>query len=413
MVKQDQRWRSMQHQFQQIQQQVSEIQAGADRGGSPITSIAASPGPTGEGTSLGNIDPRLHPLTRDDDIEQFLTTFERMATAYRWPRANWAIRLVPLLTGKARSAYVAMDGTDAEDYDKVKDAILIKYEINAEIYQQRFRSSEILPDETLRELYVQLKDLFSKWVKPETCTILQLSEFVILEQFMRMINTDMAVWIKEHDPATAEEAAKLAERYLAAQRDTQHRFGGRSQRWPSKSGGEGGHAQYKMSFTGKQGDRTNKQEERCYYCGEVGHTKPFCPSRKIKHSALCYVPRPHPPPTSSPESLQIYTAEIVTQDLVNGQSAKALVDTGSTQTLIHNSLVPEDEYSTQNAIKVCCVHGEVREYPTAEIYLTVQGQTFLLHVAVSSQLPYEVVLGQDLPILYDLVSQVQSCYAVT
>ncbi len=68
---------------------------------------------------------------------------------------------------------------------------------------------------------------------------------------------------------------------------------------------------------------------------------------------------------------------------------------------------------TQNFSKVCCVHGEIRKYPTAEIYLTEQGQTYLLHVAVSSHLPYEVILGQDLPILCDLVSQVQSCYAVT
>ncbi|XDV11138.1 hypothetical protein PO909_000156 [Leuciscus waleckii] len=232
MVKQDQRWRNMQHQFQQIQHQVIQIQAGGDHRDSQVAFTAASPVPTGEGTSSGSIEPRLHPLTRDDDIEQFLTTFERMATACRWPQANWAIRLVPLLTGKARGAYVAMDGNDAEVYDKVKEAILMKYQINAEIYRQRFRSSEILPDENPRELYVRLKDLFSKWVKPETCTIQQLSELIILEQFMRMISSDMAVWIKEHDPATAEEAAKLAETYLAARQEAQHSFGGPSQRWP-------------------------------------------------------------------------------------------------------------------------------------------------------------------------------------
>ncbi len=42
-----------------------------------------------------------------------------------------------------------------------------------------------------------------------------------------------------------------------------------------------------------------------------------------------------------------------------------------------------------------------------------QGHTFLLHVAVSSQLPHGVILGQDLPILCNLLSQVQSCYVVT
>ena len=47
-------------------------------------------------------------LAEGDDVEQYLTTFERLATAYRWPPADWAVFLVPYLTGRARSAYVAM-----------------------------------------------------------------------------------------------------------------------------------------------------------------------------------------------------------------------------------------------------------------------------------------------------------------
>ncbi len=159
------------------------------------------------------------------------------------------------------------------------------------------------------------------------------SEIIILEQFMRMISLDMAVWIKEHDPATAQEAAKLAERNLAARRDAQHSFGGRGERLATKSGGEGVYVQGKVSFACKQGDRTNKQEVRCYYCSELGHTMPFCPSRKVKQSALSYVPCPHLPH----KSLQEHTTEILTLVLVNGQSAKALVDTGSTQILVHDS----------------------------------------------------------------------------
>ncbi|KAL7841368.1 hypothetical protein SRHO_G00250590 [Serrasalmus rhombeus] len=47
-----------------------------------------------------------------------------------------------------------------------------------------------------------------------------MSEILILEQFMRMVSPDMAVWIKEHDPGTAEEAARLAEVYISAQKST-------------------------------------------------------------------------------------------------------------------------------------------------------------------------------------------------
>ncbi len=85
-----------------------------------------------------------------------------MAQVCRWPKEEWAVRLVPLLTGKARSAYVLMDFADSEEYEKVKAAILAKYEITADTYHRRFWSMGILQGETPRELYVRLKDLFSK-----------------------------------------------------------------------------------------------------------------------------------------------------------------------------------------------------------------------------------------------------------
>lgn len=45
---------------------------------------------------------------------------------------------MPLLTGKARAAYIAMDIADTLDYNLVKKAVLIKFEINSQIYRQWF-----------------------------------------------------------------------------------------------------------------------------------------------------------------------------------------------------------------------------------------------------------------------------------
>ncbi len=42
-------------------------------------------------------EPKLLPLSTEDDIEHFLTTFERMACVCRWPKNGWAVRLVQLL----------------------------------------------------------------------------------------------------------------------------------------------------------------------------------------------------------------------------------------------------------------------------------------------------------------------------
>ncbi|XP_045898329.1 zinc finger protein 18-like, partial [Micropterus dolomieu] len=243
-ARQEQRWRSMQHQFRQIQLQVNEMRdeqqqdqdnfgmdndRQSDRGepdeGPSMVSQQAGVLPRRE--PLTHRDPKLLPLTSEDDIEHFLTTFERMAQVCRWPREEWAVRLVPLLTGKARSAYVFMDIADSEVYDKVKDAILVKYEITADTYRRRFRSLDIHQNETPRELYVRLKDLFHKWVKPEKSTVKDISELIILEQFLRMVNPDLEVWIRERAPKSAEEAASLAEVFMSARTGTRRTTFGR------------------------------------------------------------------------------------------------------------------------------------------------------------------------------------------
>ena len=46
-------------------------------------------------------EARLQKLIETDDIEHFLTMFERVAYAYIWPDGVWVLSLAPLLTGKA------------------------------------------------------------------------------------------------------------------------------------------------------------------------------------------------------------------------------------------------------------------------------------------------------------------------
>ena len=45
-------------------------------------------------------------LSKEDDIEAFLMTFERTATLEEWPPTEWASALAPLLTGVAQEAYL-------------------------------------------------------------------------------------------------------------------------------------------------------------------------------------------------------------------------------------------------------------------------------------------------------------------
>ncbi|KAL6462430.1 hypothetical protein MHYP_G00288520 [Metynnis hypsauchen] len=88
--RQEQRWRNLQHQFRQLQHQV-------DQQGEPEeeANVRASGqvGEEGEQRVPPSFrEPKLHPLTPEDDIEHFLATFERIAKVCRWHREDWAIR---------------------------------------------------------------------------------------------------------------------------------------------------------------------------------------------------------------------------------------------------------------------------------------------------------------------------------
>ncbi|XP_057693505.1 uncharacterized protein LOC130916648 [Corythoichthys intestinalis] len=332
--------------------------------------------------------PKLQKLSEEDDIEHFLITFERIAAACRWPKVDWAFHLIPLLTGKARSAFVHMDVDVSMNYDQVKSAILQKYEINSETYRQRFRSLQVDPEETPKELYIRLKELYGKWVQPR----------------------ELQVWIKEHDPESADEAATLANVFVAAR--------GKHQPWAHKSGSKGDFGQpppapsvgkpfERGNFTSAPSSNFHGKKPICYLCGQEGHTKPRCPQNTVKLSQMGFVPREETQQVGAKHNLQERFVEL------NGRTLKALIDTGSTQTLVRRKYVPPYSICTSETVPICCVHVDEKEYPTTDVYLTVNGQTYLLNVGVADNLPFPVILWGDLPVLIDLLPHPQCNVVVT
>ena len=80
----------------------------------------------------------LPKLDENQDIEVFLTSFERLAELHKWPKEQWPVRLVPQLTGKALEAYSRMAITDSNSYDKIKMAILERFGLNPLEYRNKF-----------------------------------------------------------------------------------------------------------------------------------------------------------------------------------------------------------------------------------------------------------------------------------
>ncbi|KAL7858891.1 hypothetical protein SRHO_G00140380 [Serrasalmus rhombeus] len=118
-TRQDQRWRSLQHQFGLLQEEVRRGQRGVQQDPegqlTTITAAAAAartriyrPVAVAESTQETEGEhvrtapaawPRLPQLKDMGDIEHYFVMFERLALAARWPRADWAYQLVPMLEG--------------------------------------------------------------------------------------------------------------------------------------------------------------------------------------------------------------------------------------------------------------------------------------------------------------------------
>ena len=65
-------------------------------------------------------------IDEKDELGRYLLRFERYAENAKWEKNMWAIKLSLLLTGRAMDIYTRMSDRDANEYDKLKKALLTR-----------------------------------------------------------------------------------------------------------------------------------------------------------------------------------------------------------------------------------------------------------------------------------------------
>ena len=359
----------MREQMQLLRQMVEE----GRRGATPVR-------PTSENDRV-----KLSKLTETDDVEAYLTTFERMMSVYEVDRARWAFKLAPQLTGRAQQAYAAMATEDAGDYDKVKAAILKRYNINEETYRQRFRAAKKAASESHRDLLTKLKDLSQKWLKNYATSPEKVMDAVVMEQLIDTLSPEVKVWVRERKPGTSEEASQLADDYVQARKQSGGDKGKESLKQPVSPGlrrchncGKPGHLARDCRAPGsKQPGMTLRNEQRkpsrddivCYNCGQKGHISPKCPNnaffcgtRNKRQGTKCH-------------------------GVVEGRYVSdILLDTGCSRTLIRKELVPAKKVQEGYVVTIRCAHGDTVLYPLANVKLEVGGREVEVEAAISDTL---------------------------
>ena len=104
-----------------------------------------------------------------DDLDSYLKRFERFAISNGWERREWATALSALLTGIALDVYSRLPDDTAFDYEKVKEALLIRYQLTKEGFKKRYRESDPKEGETastVRQMYKSLVEPHFRYCCP-------------------------------------------------------------------------------------------------------------------------------------------------------------------------------------------------------------------------------------------------------
>ena len=399
---------TMQHHMEKLMRLVEESHA------TPTGGPGADTGTTVSRSTPKEVELKLTKLSNSDDIEAYLTTFERMMGVFEVDRAKWAFKLAPQLTGRAQQAYAAMAATDAGDYSKMKEAILQRYDINEETYRQRFRTVSRREEESYRQLAIRADDLLSKWTK-ECKTVDEIRHLVATEQILESLPGEIRVWVRERKPKTATEAGQLADDYVLARRQG-GRLSAAAGRREEPNRGQAG-ARPKCDSCGRIGHRTRECRSRpvrpsgprepnkpatgaekekpkditCWKCFQKGHIAINCPGAKVM---FC---------DNEQRRKRRSYPRAVRPGLVDGVAVSdIMLDTGSNRTLIRGDLVPAEKL-VKGEIPIRCAHGDIITYPIAEVELEIGGRHYLVEAGVVDGLPVSVLLGWDNPDLEDLL----------
>lgn len=236
--------------------------------------------PEGSASAFGSSTDTLPKLPKfqdgKDDIDAFLKRFERYAKIVGWNRDNWSVPLSALLTGRALEVYIRMPDDQSSDYDKLRDALLRRYQLNEEGFRQKFRRAKLQQGETYSQFADRIKGYFTRWAEMGTSakTYDELMDLMVREQTSNVCPRDLALFLKERNPKSVKEMTKLADRYQEAHRPS----GG------STTGGEKSKVQNKSEGNPRQHDET-LLSRTCYNCQGKGHIARDCPSPKATKTA--------------------------------------------------------------------------------------------------------------------------------
>ena len=256
-----------------------------------------------------------------DDLDAYLQRFERFAETAKWNKIGWASKLSALLSGRALEVYSRLSEEAAKDYDKVKIALMKRYDLTEDGYRRKFRASKPEADESPEQFIVRLDRYLLRWLELSDTeqTFGGLKDLIVKEQFIDSCPKDLAIHLRERAPDTLAKIAKIADQYLEAH--GKHLFTPASRKptvQPERDEAKNMQSNQTALHCFKCNTRGHKAVncpiivKRCFLCGKQGHEARNCrlggrrpggqskdgnPVQRGQVSASCLVQPPDAKPT--------------------------------------------------------------------------------------------------------------------
>ena len=201
------------------------------------------------------------------DLDAYLQRFERFAETAKWKKDGWASKLSALLSGRALEVYSRLSEDAAKDYDRVKIALMKRYDLTEDGYRRKFRASKPEVDESPEQFIVRLDRYLLRWLELSNTarTFDGLKDLIVKEQFIDSFPKDLAIHLRERAPETLAKIAKIADQYLEAH--GKHLFSSASR---------------KPTVQPERDEAKNMQINppalHCFKCNTRGHKAVNCPT---------------------------------------------------------------------------------------------------------------------------------------
>ena len=377
------------------------------------------------------------PKFRENAVEDFFVSFEKMAHRLKWPYEYWTTLLQHVLVGKALEVYNQLDVEGSEKFENVKEAILNAYEKVPEAYRQKFRSQR----KTFSQTYVEFAHVkqrsFDQWCHAMNVQkdYENLRQIVLIEEFKNNLNVNLRMYIDERRPKDINEAAWLADEYtLIHQTNFQSKQGSNSHRvgektnFPIKSSGEKEKANQSKSSSSKPRSSNWSSSVRCSFCKKPGHILSDCFILKRrqeqqsfetqKSGTVGHISTHNSTPNTvtavkdvekhlvefSMESFKpfIHDGSIsLSSDFSNSTPIKILRDTGASQSLLLLNTLPfsDSSYTGTNVLIKGVNSKDFESIPLHSIHITSKFVSGPVTIGVRESLPYrdiQLLLGNDL-----------------